>query len=213
MVSAVSDGVAQAVSLGLETLDLAGFHEKTLMTLLSPRLSSKTRLRMIARAKNFFAETIAPIERTHPVARKADVRVNELTRNLRQRTVESAASSLRLEQGIARRQAAEAALEKSGKHLVLLLRESGRLQKRLRHQTRATLSTQENDRQEASRQLHDEIAQALLAIHLRLLTLKTMSRAKTKGIEKEIAETQRLLQHSVRIIQRVTRELGVHHEK
>lgn len=47
----------QAVALGLETLDVAEFHEQALTTLASPGGASRTRPRMIKRAKSFFAET------------------------------------------------------------------------------------------------------------------------------------------------------------
>lgn len=202
----------QAVALGLETLDVARIHERALMTLVLPGGSSRTRERAIARAKSFFAEAIVPIERTHRAALKADVRFHQLAQTLRRRSVESSASNRHLERGIVQRQAAEAALKKSGKHRIGLLQESRRLQKSLRDQTRAMLSAQENERQKASRQLQDEIAQTLLAIDVRLLTLKNAAKAKTGTLKKEIAETQRLVRQSVKMIDRLSREYGICHE-
>jgi hypothetical protein len=62
----------RAVALGLETLDLARFHERALFTLVLPGYSPATRGRMIRRAGTFFAEAIAPIENTHRAARQAN---------------------------------------------------------------------------------------------------------------------------------------------
>jgi hypothetical protein len=109
----------QAVGLGLETLDVARFHEKALISLVSPDEPVATRKRKIREGKRFFAETIVPIEKTHQAALNDDVRVTQLTHTLHSKAVESTASNRNLEQGIARRQAAEAALKKSGKNRVL----------------------------------------------------------------------------------------------
>jgi signal transduction histidine kinase len=202
----------RAVALGMETLDVARFHVQALMRLASTGGSSRTTQKVIERAKIFFAETVVPIERTHGAAMKADVRVNQLTQRMRRRTAESSASTRRLERGIAQSKAAEAALMRSGKRRRRLLRESHRLQNRLQRQTRKILTAQENERQRTSRELHDEVAQALLAIHLRLLTLKTSAKANTGDLEKEIAQTQGLVQDSVKTIGWLAHEIGVNHE-
>ena len=52
------------------------------------------------------------------------------------------------------------------------MKESWRLQKHLRHLTHQILSAQEEKRKKISRELQDEIAQTLLGINVRLLTLK-----------------------------------------
>lgn len=202
----------QAASQGIETLDLALIHEKSLMSLVSPNSPSRTWGRVLVRAKKFFSEAVVPIEQTHRAARTAGDRVKQLTQTLRQRTMQSSASSQRLRECVARRQTAEKSLQKSRRNLVRLLRHSSRLQERVRCQTRRMLSAQENKRGAASRQLHDEIAQALLAIHLRLLTLKTTAKGDLENLEKEIAMTQQLLQQSLQVIKRVAHELDVHHE-
>lgn len=184
----------QAVALGLETLDVAKVHEHALTNVVAPGGSSGTRQRMIVRASSFFAETIVPIEKTHRAALKADIHVKHLTQTLRRRTAESSASTQRLNRSILLRQGAEKALKKSGKHHAKLLVKAHRLQKHLRQLTCEILSAQEDKRQKTSRQLHDEIAQVLIAIDLRLLTLKKAARAGTANLKKEIANTQQLVQ-------------------
>jgi signal transduction histidine kinase len=203
----------QAVALGLETLDLARIHEQALTTLVAPGGSARTRERTIQRAKTFFAEAVAPIEKTHRAALKADFHFKQLNQTLRQRAVESSDSARHLKQGILQRQAAEAALKQSGRHRAKLLAESRRLQQHSRHLTHEILSAQEAEWHKISHQLHDEIAQILLGINVRLLTLKKAARANTGSLKKEIASTQRLVRQSVRTINQFAYEVGLHHEK
>lgn len=202
----------QAVALGLQTLDLAKMHEQALTTVLSPGGSSRTRQRMIGRAKRFFAETIVPIEKTHRAALNADIRVNQLTRTLRRRTVESSASNRRLKRSIIQRQGVEESLKKSGDHYTQLLAESHRLQKHLRHLTREILSAQEDERQQTSHQLHDKVAQTLIAIDLPLLTLKKAARVSTASLKKEIANTRRMVKESLKKLNGFAHEFVIRHE-
>jgi signal transduction histidine kinase len=183
----------QAVALGLETLDVARIHKQALMTLAAPGVSSRSRPKTIEQATSFFAEAIVPIEKTHRAALKDDVHVKQLKQTLQKRMAESSASRRHLVRSIAQRRSVETALVKSGKHHLSLLRESRRLQKRLRLQARKILSVQENERQEMSRQLHDEVAQTLLGINVWLVMLKTMDKANRVTLKKEIVNTQRLV--------------------
>jgi signal transduction histidine kinase len=188
----------QAAVLGLQTLDVAEFHERALPTLVPPGGSSMARQRMIRQAKNFFTETVVPIEKTHRAGLQADARINQLTRTLRRRTVESSASNRRLKLSIIQRKGAEESLKESGTRHAQLLAESHLLQKHLRHLTREILSAQESQRRKSSRVLHDEIAQVLIAIELRLLMLNKAAMTSTESLKKEIANTQRLVQNSVK---------------
>jgi len=202
----------QAAALGLETLELARIHEQAMRTLVSPGGPSRTREGIIKRARAFFAEAIVPIEKTHRAALKAGAHERQLNQALRQRMAESSASARHLRRGIAQRQAAEAALKKCGKHGDKLLNESRRLQKHLRHLTHEILCAQEDERRKISHQLHDEMAQTLLGIHVRLLTLKKAAKANTQGFKKELASTQWLVRQSVRSINRFAHEFGLRHE-
>jgi len=92
-----------------------------------------------------------------------------------------------------------------------LLKESRLLQKRLRHLTHQLLLAQEAKRTKISRTLHDEIAQTLLGINVRLLTLKQEATINTKGFKKEIASTQRLVGKSAKTISRFARGYGKQH--
>jgi len=63
----------QAVSLGMETLDVARIHAHDLPLVLAPAAPG-ARKRLTTQAKQFFTETIVPIEATHGAARHAQVR-------------------------------------------------------------------------------------------------------------------------------------------
>lgn len=104
------------------------------------------------------------------------------------------ASNRSLKRGIAQRKTVEAALKQSGEHYKTLLNESLALQEHLRRLTRQILTAQEVERKQLSRGLRDEIAQTLLGINVRLLSLKKAAKGDTTNLKKEIARTQRLVQ-------------------
>jgi signal transduction histidine kinase len=197
----------QAAALDLETLDVARIHDEALATL----EVSSSRNGFIKRAEIFFAEAITPIEETHRAALKANVRLSRLSQKLGRRTVDLAASHRSLKQDIVQRKTMEQALKKSGEHTKKLLKESRDLQKHLQRLTHQILSAQEDKRKRISRDLHDEIAQTLLGINVRLLTLKKEAAIDAGGLKKEIASTQRLVDKSVKSIKRFAREFGIHH--
>ena len=74
-----------AVSLGLETLDLARVHEIALVSLVLPGYSSSTSDGLMGRAGMFFAEAITPIEQTHRGAREANTKLNHMIAELSQK--------------------------------------------------------------------------------------------------------------------------------
>jgi signal transduction histidine kinase len=74
------------------------------------------------------------------------------------------------------------------------------------------LSAQEDKRKKISRNLQDEIAQTLLGINVRLLSLKQEATVNAEGLQKEIADTRRLVDKSMKSIRRFAREFGKHNE-
>ena len=196
----------QAVTLGLETLDLARMHQAALDTLEAHSRSEG----ILKRAETFFAEAIAPIEKTHHAALKTKVRLSRLNQTLVRRTSDLAISNRFLKQGIAQRKIVEVTLKKSAGHYARLLKKSRRLQKHLRLLTHQLLSAQEAERKKISRELHDEVAQTLLGIDVRLLTLKREATMNIEGLKKEIAGTQRLVEESAKTMNRFAHEFGKH---
>jgi len=195
------------MALGLDTLDLARIHEQALTTLVLPSCPSSTRDAMVRRAGAFFAEAIIPIEKTHRTAREVKVHLSQLHDTLRRRSVELAASRRQLKQAIAQRKSVEESLRKSEQHYGQLLEQSRQMQEQLRLLSRQLLLAQEEERKKISRELHDVVAQTLTGINVRLATLKKEAALDTKGLERNIARTQRLVERSVNIVHRFAREL------
>ena len=199
----------QAAALGLETLDVARVHEGALAAL----ESSDGRGGVIKRTDAFFAEAVVPIERTHRAAVAANRHVKRLTATLDRCTSGLVTSKRYLERRIAQRKNAEESLKKSREHYIKLLEESHHLQKHLRQLTHRIMSAHEHEKERVSHELHDEIAQTLLGINVRLLTLRTGAEFNARGLKKDIASTQRLVGEFVKRMTRYTHELGSHHEK
>ncbi|MGD0087741.1 MAG: histidine kinase [Verrucomicrobiota bacterium] len=194
----------QAVGLGLETLELARIHERAVATL----ELSKHKNGFIKRADLFFTEAIIPIVETHRAARQSKLQLNRLNDTLGRRTMELAATNRLLQRGIVRRKSVEAVLKISGEHYARLLKNSLQLQEGLRQLTHQVLAAQENERKKISRELQDEIAQTLLGINVRLLTLKQEARSNTKGLKNEIASTRQLVLKSAKSVRRAARQFG-----
>jgi signal transduction histidine kinase len=194
----------EAVALGLETLDLARIHEQALVTLeLSNVKNGFTKLAGI-----FFNEANTLIEETQHAARQSKAQLSRVMTTLGQRTEQLAASNRQLQHGVVRRKVMEDDFAKRGKRHQKSLEESLELQKRLRQLTHRVISAQEDERKKISRELQDEIAQTLLGINVRLLSLKQEARSNSKGLKNEIASTQRLVANSARSVRQVGRKIG-----
>jgi signal transduction histidine kinase len=198
---------SRAMAAGTQTLDLAKLHELTLVTELLPNCPPRKRAGLIRRAGIFFAVAITPIEKNHRSEREATAHLKRFVETLSRRTVELAAANLDLSLEIVQRKAAELALRKSERHYSHLLKQSDRLQEQLRRLSRQILTAQEDERKMISRELHDVIAQTLTGINVRLAALAKEATTNTKGIDRNIARTQRLVEKSVNIVHQFAREL------
>jgi signal transduction histidine kinase len=193
-----------ALVLKLDTLDLARVHEQVMMQLgLSNVRNAFTKL-----AGKFFTEANTLIEATHRAAVETKDHLGRLVVKLGERTNELAASNRQLQKGVARRKVMEVDFARRGKHHQKCLEESLELQNRLRQLTHQVLMAQEDERKKISRELQDEIAQTLLGINVRLLSLKSEARSNSKGFKKQITSTQKLVAHSARSVRQVGRKIG-----
>jgi signal transduction histidine kinase len=184
----------QAAAGGLMTSDMARIHEGAMTVLLKSAAGRKQSRRQ---AEMFFAEALPPTTSTLPVA------LNASTDSLKKISKSPAKRA-----GLAQRKTAEEEFRKGGKHYAKLLRDSHHLQRHLRHMTHQLLFAQESERKRISRELNDEIAQTLLGINVRLLTLKQAAKGSPENLAQEIANTQRLVEDSLQSINRFARVLA-----
>ena len=196
----------QALTAGLQTLDLAKIHEHALITELLLSCTARQRAVYTKQAGVFFAVAITPVEETHHDGQRMTSHLRELVM-MSQRTVELAGCNLALSLEITEHQAVEEALQKKERHYKQVLKESARLHEQLRQLSRQVLSAQEAERKAISRELHDIVAQTLTAINVRLAALKHTSSHAAADLIQNIARTQRLIEQSVDIVHRFAREL------
>jgi signal transduction histidine kinase len=192
----------QAVALGLETLELARIHEQALTAL----KLSKSRQELTKRAEIFFIQAISPIAERHRAVQNKNG-LKQLNGTLSQRTTELTTSKRQLQRDGVRHKIMEDAAEKKEMCHDKCLEESLELQKRLRQLTHQVLAAQEDERKKISCELQDEIAQTLLGINVRLLSLKQENRSNTNGLKNEIASAQCLVAKSAKFMRKFARKL------
>jgi len=101
----------------------------------------------------------------------------------------------------------EEILEKKSAIFIEQLAESQRLQKQAQHLAHQVLLAQEEERREISRELHDEVAQILAGINVRLEALRKVGDLSLKGLEQSIEQTQQMIEASVVAVHRYARNL------
>ncbi|MEY4484314.1 MAG: Oxygen sensor histidine kinase NreB [Verrucomicrobiota bacterium] len=198
----------QAVVMGLETLALAGIHERAIEGLELPCSLSAKNDETIARAAIFFTEAITPIESTHRFALEVREDLEQLQGTLDERTLELSDNKHELELEIVERKIAEAEFKSSEELAAQLLTESRIMETHLRDMLRKILSTNEDGRKMMSHQLHDEIAQTLLGIHVRLLKLRKEVEVHDIAASSEIVTIQQVVEQSVNAINQLAHEFG-----
>ena len=70
------------------------------------------------------------------------------------------------------------------------------------------MAAQENERTKMSLELQNEVAQTLLGINVRLLTLKQEAKNNTRGLKNEIASAQLLVANSARSVRKAARNFA-----
>jgi signal transduction histidine kinase len=119
----------------------------------------------------------------------------------------TAATARQLKREITRSATLQAALADSERHYGQLLARSKQMQDHLRRLSHEILSAQENERKKISRDLHDRVAQTLIAINVKLAVLQRDATVNIAGLKKTLAGTQRLLDHSLNAVHRFARDM------
>lgn len=198
----------EAVTIGLETLDLARIHEHALAELAVPANPASGSY-ALHQAAAFFTEAITPIEEAHRAALEATVNLTRLRATLDERMLNLTEAHRDLQQQIAGHATAETGLRKSQQSSGQLLKDSRLLEKQLRDMVHTLLSTSEVERHRISSQLNDQIAQILLGISIRIMALKKDVAANHTDLTHEIAAIQQLVDESANIISHLAYEFSI----
>ena len=108
---------------------------------------------------------------------------------------------------ITERKRAEEALRKSEGHYRDLFNEARVMQEKLRELSSKIIHAQEEERKRISRELHDEVGQALTAISVNLQRLKQKAVKIGGTLDATVAETQSLLEQTMYNVHRFSYEL------
>ncbi|MDF1811247.1 MAG: hypothetical protein P1V20_03505 [Verrucomicrobiales bacterium] len=189
-----------AGELGLGTLKLAKMHVAALSDILSAPDSAAGEEAITAQATIFFNEALMQVEKTNRIALDAALELRKVKTDLNQATEDLATSRHAVKREIEDRELTESALLSRRDLADELLRESRHLEEKLREMTHRSLTANEAERQQMSLFLHNEIAQTLLGIHIKLLALKEAVSISHEDIAQQIATTQSIMAKSVETI-------------
>ncbi|MEX2605819.1 MAG: ATP-binding protein [Kiritimatiellia bacterium] len=101
---------------------------------------------------------------------------------------------------VLQRREVEVTLEAARKKLNKSLEKSEKQRKKLRDLTHALLHAQEEERKRISRELHDGIVQALVAIQYEFELLAGDSKGGFPGLQDQITRTQKILERSIDLV-------------
>jgi signal transduction histidine kinase len=133
-------------------------------------------------------------------------RLQQLNGVLDERNAELAFTNAQLEEEISLRRQVEAALRESKDHYFHLFQQAHAMEEDLRELSAKVLSAQEEERKRISRELHDEIGQALTAVNVAIAMLKKQARS-DPAFERKVAEAEQLLAQSMETVHCFAREL------
>ena len=187
----------QAVAEGIGILNLFRIHTS------AAQQSSQGRPEMIAGAETFFMEALSPFEATHRGFRETNAKLSELNATLAKRNNELAAINFELKREIEERKRTEEALRQSTDHYRVLFTDARVMQENLRHLSNRVLYVQEEERKRISRELHDEVGQALTAVNVHL----ALACKSPEGTHQQIAEAQKLVEQTMAAVHLFAREL------
>lgn len=187
----------QAVAEGIGILNLFRIHTA------AAKRSARGDAAKADAAEAFFMEAISPFEATHRGFRETNSRLAELNATLAKRNNELAAINFELNREIEERKRTEEALRQSKEHYRVLFNDARVMQENLRHLSNRVICIQEEERKRISRELHDEVGQALTAVNVHL----AVAGRSGESAPEQIAEAQKLVEQTMEAVHRFAREL------
>jgi signal transduction histidine kinase len=197
----------RAIAQGLGVLDMARIHQQAVGASLPPFSTGANTRRNLKAAETFFLESLSPFEATHRGFRETNGRLQQAIATLEKRNLDLGRMNRELELEINERKRTEKALRESEEHFRELFKQARRMEESLRNLSNQVLHVQEEERKRISRELHDEVGQALTAISMNLQALKNNGASKSPPMMRKLADTQTLLQETMETVHRFAREL------
>src|SRR2546422_2831151 len=197
----------RAIAGGLGVLDIARIHQHALALCVPPGLAAEDQARALEFADAFFLEALSPFEAHHRGFREVNLRLSQLNDTLQRRNAELAARNRQLGAEVRQRKRTEKALRQSEDHYRQLFQQACFMQENLRHLSNQILHVQEEERKRISRELHDEVGQALTAINTNLGMLQRNGTVDATVLKQRIADAQGLLGQTMDTVHRFAREL------
>lgn len=183
----------KAISKGVGVLAMARIHQQALADFGMHALTITEQTYSWKQSELFFLEALSPFEATHRGFSEANQRLQELIKVFEKRNVELARINQELENEVAERKKTEKALREN--------------QKQLRDLSEKILHIQEQERTRISRELHDDVGQALTAINVNLTLHKNNLEAPVETLRAKVLETQKLVEEAMERMHRFAHEL------
>ena len=197
----------QAIARGLGVLDIARIHQQALVACIAPDRAREDQVHAFEITEAFFLEALSPFEAHHRGFREANLRLRQLNHMLESRNAEMAAQNRELAREVSQRKRTEQALRESEDHYRQLFHQARQMQENLRLLSRRILFVQEEERKRISRELHDEVGQALAAINMNLGMLQSNGAVGEITLKEQIAAARSLLGQTMEGVHRFAREL------
>lgn len=196
-----------AIACELGVLDMVRAHQQAIEASAWPGTPSNDRNSVLRAAHVFFLESLSPFEVTHRGFRETNARLQQLIATQEKQNFELAEINRELQLEISERKRTERALRESEQHLRELFHEARHMEERLRNLSNQVLHAQEEERKRISRELHDEVGQALMAVSVILVGLKQNNSGHDGNIRPKLADAQQLLRATMEAVHDFAREL------